>query len=36
MIQLLNSVYDTGEWLKDFTEVTMIAFKKKPKIVTRN
>ena len=24
------SIYETGEWPKDFTEVTMIALKKKP------
>jgi len=27
--KLINTVYETGEWPKDFTEVTMIAFKKK-------
>ena len=25
---LINTVYETGEWPKDFTEVTMIALKK--------
>jgi len=28
--KLINTIYETGEWPKDFTEVTMIAFKKKP------
>jgi len=27
---LTNTIYETGEWPKDFTEVTVIAFKKKP------
>jgi len=30
MTQQINSMYDTGEWPKDFSEVTMIALKKKP------
>jgi len=30
MIKLINTIYETGEWPKDFTEVTMIALKKKP------
>jgi hypothetical protein len=30
MTQLINNIYDTGEWAKDFTEI-MIALKKKPK-----
>ena len=30
MKKLINSIYETGEWPKDFTEVTMIALKKKP------
>jgi hypothetical protein len=30
MTQLINSTYETGEWPKVFTEVTMIALKKKP------
>jgi hypothetical protein len=29
--QLINSIYVTGEWTRDFIEVTMIALKKKPK-----
>jgi hypothetical protein len=32
MTQLLNNVCETGEWLKDLGEVTMIALKKKPKL----
>jgi hypothetical protein len=27
----MNTIYETGEWPKDFTEVTMIALKKKTK-----
>ena len=27
---LINTIYESGEWLKDFTKVTMIALKKKP------
>ena len=30
MMKLINNIYETGEWPKDFTEVTMIALKKKP------
>jgi len=30
MSKLINTIYETGEWPKDFTEVTMIALKKKP------
>jgi hypothetical protein len=30
MTQLLNIIYETGEWSKDCVEVTMIALKKKP------
>ena len=29
LTKLINTVYETGEWPKDFTEVTMIALKKK-------
>jgi len=29
MMQLINNIYYTGEWPKDFAEVTMIASKKK-------
>jgi len=27
--KLINAIYEIGEWPKDFTEVTMIALKKK-------
>jgi hypothetical protein len=27
---LINTIFETGEWPKDFTVVTMIALKKKP------
>jgi hypothetical protein len=30
LTKLINTIYETGEWPKDFTEVTMIALKKKP------
>jgi hypothetical protein len=30
MMKLINTIYETGEWPKDFTEGTMIALKKKP------
>ena len=30
MTKLIENIYETGEWPKDFTEVTMIALKKKP------
>jgi len=30
MTKLINTIYETGEWPKGFTEVTMIALKKKP------
>jgi hypothetical protein len=30
LTQLINSMYVTGQWPRDFTEVTMIALKKKP------
>ena len=29
MMKLINTIYETGEWPKDFMEVTMIALKKK-------
>jgi len=29
LTKLINTLYETGEWPKDFTEVTMIALKKK-------
>jgi hypothetical protein len=28
--KLISTIYETGEWPKDFVEVTMIALKKKP------
>ena len=30
MKNLINTIYETGQWPKDFTEVAMIALKKKP------
>jgi hypothetical protein len=30
MTKLINTIYETGEWPKDFAEVTMIVIKKKP------
>jgi len=30
MTILINTIYETGEWPKDFTQFTMIALKKKP------
>ena len=29
LTKLINTIYETGEWPKDFTEVTMITLKKK-------
>ena len=29
LTKLVNTIYETGEWPKDFTEVTIIALKKK-------
>ena len=29
MTKLINTIYETGEWPKDFTEITVIALKKK-------
>jgi hypothetical protein len=31
MTQLINYIYETAEWTKDFLAVTMIGLKKKPK-----
>jgi len=28
LTKLINTIYETGEWPKDFTEVTMIALKR--------
>ena len=30
MTKLITTIYETGEWPKDFTKVTMIVLKKKP------
>jgi len=30
MTKLINTIYETGEWPKNFMEVTMVALKKKP------
>ena len=30
LMKLISTIYETGEWPKDFTEVTMVALKKKP------
>ena len=30
MKKMINTIYETGEWPKDFTEVAVIALKKKP------
>jgi hypothetical protein len=30
MTKLITTIYETGEWPRDFTEVTMIALKKEP------
>jgi len=29
MLKLINTIYEIGEWPKDFTEVTFIALRKK-------
>ena len=31
MIQLINNIYETGEWPKNFTKVIMITLNNKPK-----
>jgi hypothetical protein len=31
LAQLISNIYESGEWPTDFTEVTMVALKKKPK-----
>jgi len=36
MKKLINTIYETGEWPKDFMEVTMIALKKKPQATKCN
>jgi hypothetical protein len=32
MTQMINNICETGDWLNDFTEITMITLKKKPVI----
>ena len=32
LTKLINTIYETGEWPKDFKEVTMIALKKRHKL----
>jgi hypothetical protein len=32
-MKLINTIYETGDWPKDFTEVMMIALRKKPQNV---
>ena len=34
MTNLINTIYETGQWPKDFTEVTMIALKNKTQTTT--
>jgi len=36
MTKLINTIYETGEWPKDFMDVTMIALKKKPQATKCN
>jgi len=36
MTKLINTIYETGQWPKDFMEVTMIALKKKPQVTKCN
>ena len=36
LTKLINTTYETGEWPKDFTEVTMIALKKKTQATKRS
>jgi len=33
LTKLINTIYETGEWSKDFTEVTIIALKKKTQTI---
>jgi hypothetical protein len=30
--QLVGNVFETGDWLEDLTEVTMLVLQKKPKV----
>ena len=32
MTRLINTIYETGKWPKDFTEVTMIDLRKRHKL----
>ena len=32
MTQLINNMHESGDWPKDFTEVSVITLKKKPSI----
>jgi hypothetical protein len=34
MTKLISTIYESGEWPKDFTEVTMITLKKKTQATT--
>jgi hypothetical protein len=34
VMKLIDTIYETGEWPKDVTEVRMIALKKKPQATT--
>ena len=36
MTKLINTVYETGEWPKDFMEATMIVLKTKPQATKCN
>ena len=36
MTKLINTIYETGKWPKDFMEVTMIALMKKPQATKCN
>jgi len=36
MTKLINTIYETGEWPKDFIEVTVIVLKKKPQATKRS
>jgi hypothetical protein len=33
MAKLINNIYESGQWLKDCIEVTMVALEKKPKAI---
>jgi hypothetical protein len=33
LTQLINNIYESGEWPKDFTNFTMVAVQKKPKAI---